>query len=429
SLGNVASSLHTSRTTGNLSVALYMLSMSIFPLWWSAFSETCGRRTVYLVSFLLFFVFSILSAVSVSILMLIPMRMLSGGAAASVQAIGSGTIADIWEVKERGRAMSISFLGPLLGPLLGPVIGGAIAQRWSWRGTQWFQVIFGGIVFFALLLGLPETLKRKPAHIELTTDGAATSQSSTGKATSSFQAFTNKIVEIFFGPLKIVTYLRFIPILMTIIWASVAFGSLYIMNISIEYTFSRAPYNFSELIVGLLYIPSSLGYILACIVSGKWMDYIMHREAVNAGRYDEEGRLVYQPEDRMRENAWLGTILIPAALIWYGWTAEKHVFWFAVVLSNFFFGVGSMILFSVSTTMLTELMPKQTSSGVALNNLVRNLLSCIGAIVGVPLINAVGNGWLFTTIALISLAIAASVTVAMRKYGTRWRNKMDASLS
>lgn len=76
--------------------------------------------------------------------MLIVMRMLSGGSAASVQAVGAGTIADIWEPKERGRAMGIFYLGPLCGPLFAPIIGGALAQRWNWRATLWFLVIYGG---------------------------------------------------------------------------------------------------------------------------------------------------------------------------------------------------------------------------------------------------------------------------------------------
>lgn len=144
SLGQVAVDLNTSPTITNLSVALYMLSMAIFPLWWSAFSEAFGRRSIYLISFILFMLFGILSAVAKSIAMLVVMRMLSGGAAASVQAVGAGTIADVWEPKERGRAMGIFYLGPLCGPLFAPIIGGALAQRWNWRATLWFLVIYGG---------------------------------------------------------------------------------------------------------------------------------------------------------------------------------------------------------------------------------------------------------------------------------------------
>ena len=64
-----------------------MLAMAIFPLWWSSFSETSGRRTIYLVSFTLFLLWSILGAVSTSIGMFVVMRILSGGASASVQGV------------------------------------------------------------------------------------------------------------------------------------------------------------------------------------------------------------------------------------------------------------------------------------------------------------------------------------------------------
>lgn len=130
--------------------------MSIFPLWWSSFSESVGRRTIYLISFILFLLWNILSAISTSIGMLIVMRILGGGAAASVQAVGAGTIADIWEVRERGKAMGIFYLGPLMGPLFAPIIGGALAQRLGWRSTQWFLVIYGGVLLIFLFFCLPE---------------------------------------------------------------------------------------------------------------------------------------------------------------------------------------------------------------------------------------------------------------------------------
>lgn len=74
----------------------------------SSFSETLGRRTIYVISFALFVLFSALSAISTNIGMLIALRILGGGASASVQAVGAGTIADIWPVRERGKAMSMS---------------------------------------------------------------------------------------------------------------------------------------------------------------------------------------------------------------------------------------------------------------------------------------------------------------------------------
>lgn len=130
--------------------------MSIFPLWWSSFSETLGRRSIHLISFTLFLLWNILAAISDNIVMLIFMRILAGGAAASVQVVGAGTIADIWEVRERGEAMGLFYLGPMAGPLFAPIIGGALAGKFGWRSTQWFLAIYGGVIFVLLFFALPE---------------------------------------------------------------------------------------------------------------------------------------------------------------------------------------------------------------------------------------------------------------------------------
>lgn len=337
SLLQVSEDLHTTPTITNLSVAMYMLSMSIFPLWWSSFSETLGRRTIYISSFSLFLVFNILSAESKNIAMLIVMRILAGGAAASVQAVGAGTIADIWEPKERGQAMGVFYLGPLMGPLLAPIIGGGLALKWGWRSTQWFLAIFGLVVLVLLFFALPETLKsRKVPAVEAEREVNAEEgrQRPPLSRISSRQEVHMKTKKIFkmleralLDPLKIILYLRFPAVLITVYYASITFGSLYILNISLETTFAQAPYNFSTFEIGLTYIPNSIGYLLASILGGRWTDSIMAREAKKAGKYDENGKLIYRPEHRMRENAWIAAFMYPAALIWYGWAAEKHVFW------------------------------------------------------------------------------------------------------
>ena len=343
---SIANDFDADASVTNLSVALYMLSMSIFPLWWSSFSELLGRRTIFIVSFALFTFWAVLCAISQSIVMFIVMRLLSGGASASVQAVGAGTIADLWMPKERGRAMGIFFLGPLCGPMFGPIIGGALTQGFGWRSTQWFLVAYGGLMTIGLVLFLPETLQIRKALSTEIADGSGIddvannpnddlptlSRTSTRQ---SIQRQTKRSVALlhrwFVDPLSIILYMRFPAVATTVTYASITFGSLYFLNVSIQYTFSRSPYDFSVMIVGLLYIPNSLGYILASIFGGRWTDWIMAREAKNAGRYDKNGKLIYAPEDRMRENAWLAAFLYPGALIWYGWTAEKGIFWLVPV--------------------------------------------------------------------------------------------------
>ncbi|KAK4692634.1 hypothetical protein P7C71_g4613, partial [Lecanoromycetidae sp. Uapishka_2] len=370
-----------------------------------------------------------------NIAMLIVMRILGGGAAASVQAVGAGTIADIWDVRERGKAMGIFYLGPLCGPLFAPIIGGALAEKLGWRSTQWFLAIYGGAVLIFLFFALPETLVARKSPLQDAekdlTNNRPTLTRTTSRA-SEIHLKSKKYIRltkrIFLDPLKIILYLRFPAVLITVYYASITFGSLYLLNISLETTFSAPPYNFSTTVVGLSYIPNSIGYVLASLFGGKWTDRIMAREARRANRYDENGKLMYRPEDRMRENAWIAAFLYPAALVWYGWTADRGVFWVAPLLANFFFGIGSMLIFAMATTMLTEFMPKRASNGVALNNFVRNIFSCVGAVVAQPLIGVIGDGWLFTGVGVI--AAGSSVVVwAMRRYASVWRERMDRELN
>ena len=456
-LNDITSDFNTTPFIANTSVATYMLSMSVFPLWWSSFSETLGRRTIYIASFTLLALWNVLAAISTSIDMFIVMRILSGGAAAAVQAVGAGTIADIWEVHERGQAMGIFYLGPLCGPLLAPVIGGALTEWLGWRSTQWFGVIYGGVVLFLIVFFLPEThrtsaikkaateeavqantsdpekgntvaapistrpsLSRAPSHTSRISSHSAAAVAGTRK----YLALARRM---FIDPLKIILYLRYPPVALTVYYAAIAFGSLYFLNISIEKTFSHAPYNFSVIIIGCLYIFNSTGYLIASVLGGRWVDRIMARAARKAGRVDARGKLQYRPIDRMRENVWTAAIAMPVSLIWYGWTANYGVYWLAPMCANFCFGAGSMLLFGSVTTMLTEFMPKQASNGVALNNFVRNITAFLGVFLAEPVIDGVGNGWLFTIIGLIALA-SCLVIVAMRRWGEKWGGTMRREL-
>lgn len=229
--------------------------------------------------------------------------------------------------------MGTFYLGPLMGPLFAPILGGLLAEKLGWRSTQWALAIYGGFLLVILILALPETLKdRRPPLEESSREAEAVPAEL--KRTSSRQVIHHKtkttvkwLKRFFLDPLKIILYLRFPAVAITVYYAAITFGSLYLLNISLETTFSKPPYNFTTIEIGLTYIPNSIGYILASLFGGRWTDRIMAREAKRAKRYDDKGKLVYIPEDRMRENAWIAAFLYPAALIWYGWTADKGVIW------------------------------------------------------------------------------------------------------
>ncbi len=384
-------------------------------------------------SFSLFVIFSAIGAVSTNITMLIVLRVLAGGAAASVQAVGAGTIADIWETRERGRAMGIFYLGPMIGPLSAPIIGGALAEHWGWKSTMWFLVIFGGVILVMIFFCLPETLARQQQQQERAVvapesnrAGAGAGEGGEGASrTRSVQQWAHSVKHFLVDPLRVLAYLRFPPIALTVGLGAVTFGAVFVLNICIEAVFSTPPYSFSEVIVGLLYLPSSMGFTLTAVVGGRWIDHIMAREARRAGRFDANGGLIYLPEDRMRENAWIAVTVYPVALLWFGWAADKGAPWIAAIIANLFFGLSTMLVFGAAATMLTEFMPRRSSAGVAVNNLVRNIFSCVGVIVTQPLIDAMGVGWLCTMVAIATLVSGVGMVWSLRRWGPQWRKEMD----
>jgi hypothetical protein len=68
------------------------------------------------VSFAFFVLFSAVAAVSVNMGIFIVFRLLVCGAAASVQSVGSGTVADVWEPKDCGESMRYLYAGSPVRP-------------------------------------------------------------------------------------------------------------------------------------------------------------------------------------------------------------------------------------------------------------------------------------------------------------------------
>ena len=78
--------------------------------------------------------------------------------------------------------------------------------------------------------------------------------------------------------------------------------------------------------------------------------------------------------------------------------------------------------------MLTEFVRKKSSAGVAVNNFVRNILSCVGTVVANPWINAMGVGWVFTIISLFCLVAGFLGIWTLRRNAQKWRTAMDKAL-
>lgn len=245
--------------------------------------------------------------------------------------------------------MGIYYLGNLgVGLVLGPLLGGVLTETWGWRATQWFLAAYGGIVLVAVIVGVPETSPRQTVITVRLEEKSRSSSQTTGEQTAGDEPtpppppppprttrFNRGVVgDVLIGPLNALAYLRFPAITVTIYIASITFGVNGLLQVSYQSTFSRPPYSLSPIVVGCIYIPIGIGCLLGSVYGGKWSDAIMAREARKAGRYSDEsegGGLIYRPEDRVRENAWLAVGLWASLLVWYGWVVQQGVVWWVPV--------------------------------------------------------------------------------------------------
>jgi hypothetical protein len=59
---------------------------------------------------------------------------------------------------------------------------------------------------------------------------------------------------------------------------------------------------------------------------------------------------------------------------------------------------------------------------------VRTIFSCVGSVIAQPLLEAIGDGWLFTILAIIGWISGFSVFWAMKRFGPKWQVEMRKKL-
>ncbi|KAF6528714.1 hypothetical protein HZS61_000026 [Fusarium oxysporum f. sp. conglutinans] len=153
-----------------LTLSIFVAAYAVGPLFWGPISELRGRVIVLQISNLWFLCFNLGCALSQNKSSMIAFRFLAGIGGSAPLAVGSGTISDMFQPEERGRAISVYSVAPLLGPALGPIGGGWIAETTTWRWVFYSTTIACGFVQVAALLFLKETyapviLERKKKHL------------------------------------------------------------------------------------------------------------------------------------------------------------------------------------------------------------------------------------------------------------------------
>ncbi len=111
----------------------YLLANAASVPSWGKFSDIWGRKPILLVASAVFFIGSLLAAVSVSIGMLIAARAIQGIGGGGLIILVNICITDLFSMRNRGAYYGIIGMVWAFASAVGPILGGVFTQKVSWR--------------------------------------------------------------------------------------------------------------------------------------------------------------------------------------------------------------------------------------------------------------------------------------------------------
>jgi EmrB/QacA subfamily drug resistance transporter len=150
---SIARSFRVDPVDVNVAISAYLVTVAVLIPASGWVADRLGPRRVFLTAIALFTVASVGCAASISLPMLVAMRVLQGVGGAMMVPVGRLAVLRSSAKNDLVRAIAVLTWPALLAPVIAPAIGGAVATFWSW---QWIFVVNIpiGIVGFALSLKL-----------------------------------------------------------------------------------------------------------------------------------------------------------------------------------------------------------------------------------------------------------------------------------
>jgi len=406
SIPQIAKDLHSSGPVVNLAVSLSILTVSLSSLVWATYSSFYGRRPIYLSSLPFLCIGSLGVGFSQSVPTLMAFRVMQAAGASAGMSVGSGAIADIYRLEERGTAMGIFFAACLLGPALAPLAGGIATYYFTWRHMQYALFLSGILALALVFLLLPETSHPGTRGIDKE------------HASGRYPRW------VWLNPLSGLALLRSPNLMVVTLIGTVVLLTDYVLLIPLAYTIGKSYGITNEAIIGAFFLPAGLGNLLGAPLAGRLSD-----RSVIYWRARRNGEWV--PEDRLRVTMIGAVFLVPVSVLCSGIFTRYVPGTVGIVLNLlclFANGLGVDFVLSPSAAYNVDVVHSRSAEIMAANNGFRGILLAIITTLILPSINTIG---VFPTNAISAIlgwlgALLMWVTI---KYGDRMRGYVDVGFS
>ncbi|OAT06935.1 MFS multidrug transporter [Blastomyces gilchristii SLH14081] len=393
-----------------LPISLFLVGYVFGPIVCGPMSESYGRKTVMVIPFFFFMVFTLGCALCQNWASLLVFRLILGAAASAPLAIVGGLFADIHnDPRERGQVMAYFMAVTTVGPLVGPWLSGFTAPI-SWRWPFWIALMIAG-VSAPLCFFMPETyapilLKRRARAL----------RKSTGNphivAPLDIQKQGIKVIltVTLTRPLRMMFQESIV--LFTCLYLAIVYAIFFIYFQAYPVIF-QGIYGMSTGVSGLMYLPIALGAVLSCAVFNWWDSYLYKAKFRGKSWANIE-------EYRRLPLACIGGPLYVIALFWLGWTATPNIHWAVPMLSGIPFGAGYLLIFMAMLNYLVDAYETFSASAQSAASCCRSIFAVCLPISTTPMFNRLSVSWACSMLGFFSLAMSF-IPFAFIRYGEHIR--------
>ncbi|KAI5467417.1 major facilitator superfamily-domain-containing protein [Mariannaea sp. PMI_226] len=132
----------------------YLLGNAAFVPTWGKISDIFGRKPVILAAAVIFWVGSLICALSRNMSMLIAARAIQGIGGGGLIVLPNIAVSDLFSMRNRGMYFGILGMVWALASAVGPILGGVFTSKVTWRWCFYINLPISGVAFFILVFFL-----------------------------------------------------------------------------------------------------------------------------------------------------------------------------------------------------------------------------------------------------------------------------------
>jgi multidrug resistance protein len=433
-LDRIGEDLGVSDSAMSITVTTYLIMQGLAPMMIAGFSDTAGRRPAYILCFTIYMISNLALGLQNNYVALLVLRLTQSAGSSGTVALASGLVGDLITSSERGQYIAFSSLGSVLGPTLSPVIGGLLSQYLDWHWIFWFLLILSGAFFVPFFLFLPETSRKLVGDGSIpppwTSWNLADALRHKNRAKRGISVDKEKQAKLhanarisFPNPLSTLVIFGSLEAVLVLLATGFALACFYAISTGAASVLSEV-YHYDEVHIGLVFLSIGGGSIISAFTTGMIVDWNYARHAKRNGFPIAKNRstdISNFPIERARVEIGLPCLLLGVlTVIGYGWIVDFNLSIAGPIVMLFLMGYALIAGFQSLNVLMVDLYPTQASSATAASNVVRCLLGAAASAAILPMSDAMGNGWAYTTLALMFLLSCGGLLVIM-KYGISWR--------